>query len=55
MVAKGLNKVISNDQSAYIKDRILGNNVQLVCDIIDYCDKYEEAGVLLSLDFEKSV
>ena len=49
-----VNKVISNDQSAYIKDRFLGNNVRLVCDIIDYCDKYEEAGVLLSLDFEKA-
>ena len=49
-----VNKVISNDQSAYIKDKFLGNNVRLVCDIINYCDKYEEAGVLLSLDFEKA-
>ena len=51
---KVVDKIISNDQSAYIKGRYIGTNIRLVSDIIDYFDIVDESGVLLMLDFKKA-
>ena len=48
-----MDKIISNEQTAYIKRRFIGINAKLVLDIYDYCmENYSEV-LLLFLDFEK--
>ena len=46
--------MISHDQTAYIKERFIDNNVRLLSDIIDYCNLAKQNGILLSVDFEKA-
>ena len=46
--------IIGNDQSAYIRNRFIGNSARVILDVIDYCDKFNEEAVLLCLDFEKA-
>ena len=46
--------IISKSQTAYIKSRFIGSNMKLICDLIDYCEKFQASGILLSLDFEKA-
>ena len=45
--------MISYDQTAYIKERFIGNNVRLLIDILDYCNLAEN-GIILSVIFEKA-
>ena len=49
-----IDRLISHDQSAYIKKRYIGNNARLISDILEYTEIFNEPGVLLSLDFEKA-
>ena len=49
-----IHNLISHDQTAYIKDRFIGNNVRLLSDVIEYCNLSNKNGVLLSVDFEKA-
>ena len=51
---KVIHKLISNAQTAYIKSRFIGNNVRLISDVIDYSEKFNMPGLILSLDFEKA-
>ncbi len=51
---KVLNKLISPEQAAYVKDRYIGQNIRLLLDVIEYANKYNKSGVLLFLDFEKA-
>ena len=46
--------LISKDQTGYIKDRFIGINARIVCDIIDHCEKNRKPGAILCLDFEKA-
>ncbi len=47
-------KLISKEQSAYIKGRYIGENIRLLLDVMEYCDKTNESGILLFLDFQKA-
>ena len=49
-----LPKLISQDQTAYIKGRTISQNIRLVQDIILYADKHKLNTILLFLDFEKA-
>ena len=51
---KVIDDIISKSQTAYIKSRFIGSNMKLICDLIDYCEKFQVSGILLSLDFEKA-
>ena len=51
---KIVNRVISNDQSAYIKGRFIGNNARTIVDIFEYCEQNYIDGILLFLDFQKA-
>ena len=53
-IQKVTQNLISHDQTAYIKERFIGNNVRLLSDIIDYCNLAKQNGILLSVDFEKA-
>ena len=45
--------MICHDQTAYIKDRYIGESIRLVQDIIEYVDREDET-ILLSTDIEKA-
>ena len=45
-VQKVLRKIISQDQTAYIKGRYIGNNYRYVIDIIDYCNRFNTGGLI---------
>ena len=49
-----IHNLVSNDQTAYVKNRFIGNNVRLLTDILDYCDLNNKNGILLSVDFGKA-
>jgi exonuclease III len=49
-----IHKLISEDQTAYIKGRFIGNNARLICDILDFSDTRNIPGALICLDFEKA-
>lgn len=49
-----IKKLISNDQSAYVRGRFIGFNYRIVQDIIDYCEEYNTPNAILFLDFEKA-
>ena len=51
---KIIDKLISKNQSAYIKGRFIGENATLILDIFDYCKENNYDGILLFLDFEKA-
>ena len=48
-----LKNVICHDQTAYIKDRYIGESIRLVQDITEYVDREEEEAILFSTDIEK--
>ena len=51
---KVISKIVSNDQTGYIRKRFIGTNIRLVTDIIDYAEQYNLGGAILFLDFEKA-
>ena len=51
---KIINKLINPNQSAYIKGRYIGSNARLILDIYEYCENFNNDGILLFLDFEKA-
>ena len=51
---KVLPSLIHKNQTAYIKKRFIGDNVRTIDDIIAYSEKYNNDGVILSLDFQKA-
>ena len=49
-----IHTIIGDDQTAYIRKRFIGSSARTIIDIIDYCTKFNEKGLLLCLDFEKA-
>ena len=49
-----LPSIIHEDQTGFIKNRYLGDNVRLIYDLIDYLNVTNKPGLLLCLDFEKA-
>ena len=47
-------KLVSEDQSAYIKGRYIGLNARMILDIFEFCEENEKDGILLFLDFQKA-
>ena len=47
-------KLISQNQSGYIKNRYIGYNARLILDIIEDCKKHNNPGAIICLDFEKA-
>ena len=51
---KVLSSVISNDQTGFLPNRYIGENVRLILDIIEYTDANDVPGTLFFIDFEKA-
>ena len=49
-----LPEIIHSDQSAFVKNRWIGNSIRSVNDVMDYAKEKNKAGMLLFLDFEKA-
>ena len=47
-------KLISENQSGYIKNRYIGFSARLLNDIIENCEKNNKSGAVICLDFEKA-
>ena len=50
-----LSKLISHDQTGYVKGRFIGFNIRKTLDVINYLEKHIKCGLLLLLDFEKAL
>ena len=53
-VRKVLTSLIEADQTAYVKDRYIGESVRLINDMLEYADKNNIEAILFSADFEKA-
>ena len=53
-VTKVLTSLIKVDQTAYVKDRYIGESVRLINDMMEYADKSNIEAILFSADFEKA-
>ncbi len=51
---EGLNQIISESQSGFMKGRSIHNNIRLVLDILDYHEWIEDDGYILFWDFRKA-
>ena len=49
-----LPKLIHSDQTGFIKERFIGQNVRLLNDLLEYTDVKKIPGILLFIDFEKA-
>jgi hypothetical protein len=49
-----LPKIIHQDQCGFVMDRLIGENIRIVDDLITYCEKEDIEGLLVFLDFEKA-
>ena len=49
-----LPSIINTDQSGFLKDRYIGENIRTVADILDYTSLKQKPGIILLLDFEKA-
>ena len=50
--AKVLPDIISPNQTRYVKNRYIGENVRLISDVIDYTKAKQTQGIALFLDFK---
>ena len=46
--------IISDEQTAFVKDRFIGENVQLIQGLTEYCKRKQEHGLILAIDFRKA-
>ena len=53
-LAKVLPDIISPNQTGYVKNRYIGENVRLISDVIDYTKAKQTHGIALFLDFKKA-
>ena len=53
-IKKVLPKIINNDQTGFLKNRTIGENIRLIDSIISYTSTKQIPGLLLFIDFEKA-
>ena len=46
--------LIHHNQSAYVKGRSIFDAVRTIDDVLEYCSRFDMAGTLLTIDFEKA-
>ena len=49
-----LPNLINHDQTGFLKDRFIGENIRLIDGIIQYATEKNISGLLLFIDFEKA-
>ena len=51
---KVLHKIIASNQTAYVKNRFIGEGGRLLSDILETSDKLNIGGFLVTIDFQKA-
>ena len=51
---KVLPRLIHNNQTGFLKNRFIGENIRLVDSVINYANIEQIPGLLLFIDFEKA-
>ena len=46
--------IVSSDQTSYIKNRFIGENIRTISDLIQFANLKQRQGIIIQLDFEKS-
>ena len=49
-----LPKIISSEESAYVKNRFIGENGRLISDIIEVADLFNTEGYIVTMDIKKA-
>ena len=49
-----MSSLIHSDQTAYVKDRYIGESVRLINDVLEFTDHEIIEAILFSADFEKA-
>ena len=49
-----LDKIISRDQTGFLKSRFKGENIRLIYDLMNYTEVNQIPGLLILIDFEKA-
>ena len=49
-----MHELVHSDQTAYVKDRYIGESIRIVNDILEYTECNQLPGILFSADFEKA-
>lgn len=49
-----LNKIISKEQTGFLKDRYIGENTRIIYDMLHLAEENNVPGLLLLIDFEKA-
>ncbi len=50
----GLDQIINESQTGFMKNRHISNNIRLIFDLLDYSDQIESGALILFLDFCKA-
>ena len=53
-VRRVLPSIINLDQTGFLKNRYIGENIRTISDLIDYTSLQNQPGIILLLDFEKA-
>ena len=48
-----LDKLINRDQTGFMKNRFIGENIRKILDVIDYTEMEDIPAIIISIDFEK--
>ena len=46
--------LIHEDQTGFVKDRFIGENVRLIQDVMGYLDNCNSTGIMVAIDFKKA-
>ena len=49
-----LTSIVHFNQTAYVKDRYIGESIRLITDLLAYTEENSIGGILFSADFEKA-
>ena len=49
-----MHELVHSDQTAYVKDRYIGESIRIADDILEYTECNQIPGILFSADFEKA-
>ena len=53
-LSKVIGKIVSSDQTGFVKNRFIGENLRLIADVIDYCKMDNLNGILLAIDYSSA-
>ena len=53
-IKKHIDLLINSDQTGFIKGRFIGENINKILSIIEYCDTHEIEAMIVNIDFEKA-